>query len=154
MFGLLFESEGHLVACFCWFLPWLTHVPPKRRALCELHGVTTPKTVLFNSSTLQILGMKRSPLMLNVIIVLFLSGATDQSRLIKSSQAIRRVSWLKITDVSGTISVPLIRISCQILILLMRTEMVLEASVILNRSARLIGQDDLINFSRRKNFRS
>jgi hypothetical protein len=29
--------------------------------------------------------------------------------LIKSSRAISRVSWLKITDVSGTISVPIIR---------------------------------------------
>jgi hypothetical protein len=43
-------------ACFRWFLAWLTlppwrwrrYVPPKRRALCELNGVTSQKTSLFN----------------------------------------------------------------------------------------------------------
>jgi hypothetical protein len=41
--------------CFCWFcadltpLPWRwrRYVPPKRRALAELHGITTQNAVRF-----------------------------------------------------------------------------------------------------------
>jgi hypothetical protein len=55
--------------------------------------------------------------------------------LIKPSQAVSRVSWLKLTDVSGTMSVPYSRA------VIMRTEMVSETSVIFNQLTRLIARE-------------
>jgi hypothetical protein len=61
------------------------------------------------------------------------------TRLKKPSWAINRVSCLKITDVSGTIPVPIIRASET---LIMETEMVSETSVIFNQLTRLIARED------------
>jgi hypothetical protein len=58
--------------------------------------------------------------------------------LIKYSRAISCVSWLKITDVSGTISVPII------IALMMGTEMIPETSVIFNQLRWLIAREDFI----------
>jgi hypothetical protein len=60
--------------------------------------------------------------------------------LIKISRAISRVSWLNITDISGTISVPIIRA-----VLMMGTDMGPETSVIFKQLSRLIARKDFIN---------
>jgi hypothetical protein len=57
--GRLHKFTGKFLDRFCWFLPWITfqflrrtrYVPPKRRALYELHGFTTQNTQPFLSCT-------------------------------------------------------------------------------------------------------
>jgi hypothetical protein len=58
----------------------------------------------------------------------------------KSSRAINHVSWFKITDVSGTIYVSIIRD------MMIGTEMVPETSVVFYQLARLIASEDFIKF--------
>jgi hypothetical protein len=57
-------------------------------------------------------------------------------RLLKYSRYSIQFSWLKATDVSGTISVPITSVR------------VPETSVIFNRLSLLIARQDIINFSR------
>jgi hypothetical protein len=61
-----------------------------------------------------------------------------------------RVCWLKMTDVSGTISAPHV----WDLILMMGTDMMLETSAIFSQPKRLIAPKHCIKCSRRESFRS
>jgi hypothetical protein len=77
----------------------------------------------------------------------------------KSFRAISRVRCLYKTDVSRTISVPIIKdLVCQrspqCFVLMMGTEMVFETSVLYSHLTRLIAPEDFIEFSRRESSRS
>jgi hypothetical protein len=65
--------------------------------------------------------------------------------LIKSSRAISRVRWLKITDISGTISVRHHRGYGVIMALMMGTEMVPETSVMFNQLTWMIVRENVVN---------
>jgi hypothetical protein len=63
---------------------------------------------------------------------------------IERSRAIRRVSWLKVTNVSGTIPTPIMRIRYD------TSKMVPETSVIFNQITRLRALEHFIKFTRRE----
>jgi hypothetical protein len=63
------------------------------------------------------------------------------------SGSISHVSWLKITDISGTISVPIIRVWYDDIITsdsLGAAKMTLEMSVIFNQLTQMIAQEDTL----------
>jgi len=64
---------------------------------------------------------------------------SQQVNLIKSSQAISHVSFLKTANISGIISVTIIRA------LMMGTEMVPETSAVFNELTWLIAREDFTN---------
>jgi hypothetical protein len=71
---------------------------------------------------------------------------------IQSTQSISRVSWLKITDVSGAAPVSIIKV-WRPQILEMETELVPETSVNFNQLTRLIDREEFINYSRHESNR-
>jgi hypothetical protein len=74
--------------------------------------------------------------------------------LIKSSRAVSCFNKLKLTDVSGTISVPIRRESEVSDALRMGTEIVPETSASFSFLTQLIAREDFINSCRRESFKS